>query len=153
MSMQMAKRVSLSRPEGLNRSPTNRTIVPLHWVQRGVTGRSGPIDRTLALSVRSCDTCHVSPASNIVRQISMVILLTGHYAQTDRTLSHQRLVVSSKVPNMNFHDRTCPVMPDRTHPTSGPSTSPLSTSRQRTSALTGRTLPASGCRATQRLVV
>ena len=41
--------------------PRNRAVVPLHWVQREVTGRSGPIDRTLAFSVRSRDTCHVSP--------------------------------------------------------------------------------------------
>ena len=70
--------------------------------------------------------------------------MIGHCAQTDRTLSHQRPVISSKVLNMNFHDRTRPVMPNRTHPAFGPSMSPLCASHQRTSALTERTLPASG---------
>ena len=108
-----------------------------------MTGRSGHTDRTQdpASGGSMLATCHT--AFNRSRLISTVILLTGHYAQTDRTLSIQRPVVSSKVPEMIFHNRTCPVMPDRTNPASGPSTSPLCALRQRTSALTGHTLPAS----------
>ena len=53
---------------------------------------------------------------------------------------------------MNFHDRTRPVMLDRTHPASGHSMSPLCTTRQRMSALTGCTLPASGHSSCQRPV-
>ena len=53
---------------------------------------------------------------------------------------------------MKFHDRTHLVMLDQTHPVSSHSTSPLCTTRQRTSALTGRTLPASGHSSCQRPV-
>ena len=51
---------------------------------------------------------------------------------------------------MKFHDRTCPVMLDWTHPVSDHSTFPLCASRQRTSALTRCTLPASGHSSRQR---
>ena len=46
-------------------------------------------------------------------------LLTGHSAQTDRTLSLHHPVVSSKVLETFFFDWTRPVMLDRTLPTSG----------------------------------
>ena len=133
--------------------PRNRAVVPLHWALIGVIGRSGHTDRTLdpASGRPMSATCHT--AFNRSRLISTVILLTGHCAQTDWTLCHQCPVVSSKVPNTNFHYRTRPVMPDRTHPAYRPSTSPLCASHQRTSALTGRTLPASSRRATQRPVI
>ena len=84
-----------------------------------MTGRSGPIDRTLALSVRSRDSRHVSPASNAVRQISTVAKLTGRSGKTDRTLKPQRPVVSSKLPEACFFDRTRPVHLDRTQTASG----------------------------------
>ena len=117
MSMKMAKRVSLSRPWGLNRSsPRNRVVVPLHWVLIGVTGRSGPTDRTLLLSVRSPDGGHVSPVFNSECLISMVDMLTGRSDRADRTLDPQRPVVYSKGPKHVFADRTRPVMLDRTHP-------------------------------------
>ena len=100
-----------------------------------MTGCPGLIDRTLALSVWSRDSRHMSPASNTVCQISTVILLTGHCTQTDRTLSLQRPVVSSKVLETNFHARldspsirslnvssecltSAYVSTDRTHPAS-----------------------------------
>ena len=65
----------------------------------------------------------------------------------------QRSVVSSKVSNMIFPDRTRPVMLDQTQPASGHTTSPLYALRQCMSALTGHTLPASGRRAIQRPVM
>ena len=74
-------------------------------------------------------------------------LLTEHCATNDWTLealSLQRPVVSSKVPETTFHDRTRLVMLDWTQPASGHTVLPLYALRQRTSALTGRTLPVSG---------
>ena len=112
MSVQMAKGESLSRPWGLNRSPPrNRVVVPLHWAQHGRTGHSGHIYQTLDLSVRSPDGSHVS-------RTQWSLELTGCCAITDRTLSHQRLVISSKVPEMLFAHRTRPVKHDRTLPSS-----------------------------------
>ena len=114
MSMQMAKRMSLSRPWGLNRSShENRAVVPLYWVLIGVTGRSGPTDRTLLLSVRSLDGGHVSPAFNSECFISTVVKLTGCSDRTDRTLNPQRLVVYGKGPKPVFANRARPVMLDR----------------------------------------
>ena len=84
-----------------------------------MTGRSGLIDRMLALSVRSHDTHHVSPLFEYCSLDINGHLLTKHSAQTDRTLSLQRPVVSNKVPETNFFDRTRPIMLDRTLPVSG----------------------------------
>ena len=106
----------------------------------------------LLLSVRSPDGGHVSLAFNSEHLISTVNMLTGRSDRVDRTLDPQRPVVSSKGPNPIFADRTRPVMLDRTLPASGQMMSPLCALRQRTSALTGRTLPASGRRVTQRPV-
>ena len=118
--MQMAKRVSLNRPWGLNRKPPqNRAVVPLHWAKHALTGRSGHTDRTLALSVWSPDGRHTSLASNAVRQMSMATKLTGRTSKTDRTLEPQRPVVSSKLPEAYFFDQTRPVHLDRTQPASG----------------------------------
>ena len=118
-----------------------------------MTGRSGPTDRTLLLSVQSPDGGHVSPAFNDDRLISMVEMLTGRSDRADRTLDPQHPVVYSKGPKRVFADRTRPVMLDRTLPASGQMMSPLCASRQHTSALTGRTLPASSHRATQHPVI
>ena len=105
-----------------------------------MTERSGPIDRTLALSVRSRDSRHVSPVSNVVRQISTVAKLTGRSGKTDRTLKPQRPVVSSKLPKACFFDRTRPVHLDRTQTASG--AQPLATvppsQRDRTQAVSVR---------------
>ena len=84
-----------------------------------MTGRSGPIDRTLALSVRSRDTRHMSPLFKCYLPNLNGHLLTRRSAQTDRTLSLQRPVISRKVPKTIFFDRTRPVMLDRTLPVSG----------------------------------
>ena len=110
----------------------------------GVNGRSGPTDRTLLLSVRSPDGGHVSPAFNGDRLISTVEMLTGCSDRADRTLDPQRPVVYSKGPKRVFADRTRSVMLDRTQPAYGHTVSPLCALRQRTSALTGLTLSASG---------
>jgi hypothetical protein len=90
----------------------------------------------------------MSPAFNGVRLISTVEMLTGRSDRADRTLDPQRPVVYNKGPKHVFVDRTRSVMLDRTLPASGQMMSPLCALRQRTSALTGRTLPASGHRAT-----
>ena len=119
MSMQMAKRVSLNQPWGLNRSP--HEIEPLY----PFAGRSGPTDRTLDLNVRSPDGGHVSPAFNCDRLISMVEMLTGCSDRDDRTLDPQRPVVYSKGPKRVFANETRPVMLDRTQPASGHTVSPL----------------------------
>ena len=94
--------------------PSNRAVILLHWAKRALTGRSGHTDRTLALSVRSSDGRHASPASNDVRHISTATKLTGRSGKTDRTLKPQRLVVSSKLPEAYFFDWTRPVHLDRT---------------------------------------
>ena len=149
MSMKMAKRVSLSRPWGLNRSPhENRAVVPLHWVLIRVTGRSGPTDRTLLLSFWSPDGSHVSPAFNSERLISTVDKLTGRSNRTDRTLNPQRPVVYSKGPKPVFANRTHPVMLDRTQP----SVRCLTLTTVLTDLSARRGLSASGRRATQRPV-
>ena len=72
-------------------------------------------------------------------------MLTGRSDRVDRMLDPQRPVVYSKGPKHVFADRTLPA--------SGQMMSPLCASRQCTSALTGRTLPASGRRATQRPII
>ena len=113
-----------------------------------MTGRSGPIDRTLALNVRSRDSRHVSPASNAVRQISTVAKLTGRSGKTDRTLKPQRPVVSSKLPEACFFDRTRPVHLDRTQPASG--AQPLATVQ--TCQFDRTQKPASGASQVQRPV-
>ena len=79
-----------------------------------MTGRSGPTDRTLLLSVRSLDGGHVSLAFNGDRLISTVKMLTGRSDRADRTLEPQRPVVYSKGPKRVFADRTRLVMLDRT---------------------------------------
>ena len=84
-----------------------------------MTGRFGRIDRTLALSVRSRDTCHVSPLFEYYSPDLNGQQSTGRYSISDRTLSLQRPVISSKVLETNFFDRTRPVMLDRTQPASG----------------------------------
>ena len=71
---------------------------------------------------------------------------------TGRWTSASGPVVSSKVPNASFHDRTRSVMLDQSHPASRHSMSPLCTTRQCTSALTRRTLPASDHSSRQRPV-
>ena len=106
-------------------------------------------DRTL----RSPDDGHMSPAFNGDRLISTVEMLTGRFDRADQTLDPQRPVIYSKGPKRVFANRTCPVMLDRTLPASGQMMSPLCALRQRTSALTGCTLTASGRRATQRPVI
>ena len=114
--MKIAKGMSFNRPWGLNRSP--HEIEPLYpftghnWAQHGLTGRSGHVDRTLDLSVRS-------PNDSYVSQSQWPLELTRRCAITDRTLSHQRPVISSKVLETQIIHRTCPVMHDRTLPTSG----------------------------------
>ena len=118
-----------------------------------MTGRSGLTNRTLLLSVRSPDGGHVSPAFNSERLISTVDMLTGCSDKADRTLDPQRPVIYSKGPKHVFDDRTRPVMLDRTLPAFGQKMSPLCALHQRTSTLTGRTLPASGRKATQHPVV
>ena len=64
-------------------------------------------DRTLDLSVRSSADGH---ASRSQRSLD----LTGRSGKTDRTLKPQRPVVSSKLPEAYFLDRTRPVHLDRT---------------------------------------
>ena len=73
MSMQMAKRVSLSRTWGLNRSPHEIELLAPQSTKNGATGRTDQIDRMLDPSVRSRDACHVAPALNADRPISTVI--------------------------------------------------------------------------------
>ena len=128
--------------------PRNRAVVPLHWALIGVTGRSGPTDRTLLLSVRSPDSGHVSSVYNSVRQIPTVEMLTGHSDRVDQTLDPQRPVVYSKGPNPIFADQTRPVMLDRTQP----SVRCLTLSAMQTNHLTGRSPSVSSHRATQRPV-
>ena len=107
MSIEMAKSLKLELAMGLYIEPqSNRAVIPLHWAKRALTGRSGHTDWTLALSVRSPDGCHASPASNVVRQISTATKLTGRSDKTDRTLKPQHPVVSSKLPEAYFFDRT-----------------------------------------------
>ena len=126
MSMQMAKRVSLSRSWGLNRSPHKiEQLYPFTGHNMGVTGCSGRIDRTLALSVRSCDTRHVSPLFEYCLPDLNDQQSTGRYGISDQTLSLQRPVISSMVPETSFFDRTCPVMLDWTHPAFGHLAFPL----------------------------
>ena len=111
-------------------------------------GRSGRIDRTLALSVRSCDTRHVSPFFEYCSPDLNGHQSTRHCGISDRTLSLQRLVVFSKVLEMNFFDRTCPVMLDRTLPASDHTMTSYCAARQhdRTQTLSVRFVhdPASG---------
>ena len=119
MSMQMAKIVSLSRPWGLNRSPHKmEPLYPLHWAQHVVTGRSGHIDRTLDLSVRSRDACHMSPLFKCYSPDLNGQVMTRRAAVKGPDAGPQLPVVSSKHPEMRNQDRTCPVMLDRTHPAS-----------------------------------
>ena len=113
-----------------------------------MTGRSGPTDRTLLLSVRSPDGGHVSPAFNSECLISTVDMLTGCSDRADQTLDPQRPVVYSKGPKHVFADRTRPVMLDRTQP----SVRCLTLIIVPTDNATGRNLLASGRRATQRSV-
>ena len=54
-------------------APRAKLAVTLHWAKIGPTGRSGRVDWTLDLSVRSPDDSHVSPAFNGILPISMVI--------------------------------------------------------------------------------
>ena len=123
----MTKRMSLSWPWGLNRSPHEiEPLYPLHWAQHVVTGRSGHIDRTLDLSVRSCDACHVSPLYKCRLPDLNGQVMTGRSSSKSPDAEPQRLVVSSKHPEMIFHDRTRPVMLDRTHPASDHTVTPLS---------------------------
>ena len=68
----------------------------------------------VALSVRSPDGRHASLASNVIRQISTATKLTGRTSKTDRTLKPQRPVISSKLLEAYFFDRTRPVHLDRT---------------------------------------
>ena len=116
MSMKMAKGMSFNWPWGLNRIPHEiELLYPFtghNWAQHGLTGRSGHVDRTLDLSVRLPNDNHVSRSQRSLE-------LTGRYAITDRTLSHQRPVVSNKVPEMHYAHRTCLVMHDQTLPSSG----------------------------------
>ena len=95
-----------------------------------MTGCSGPIDRTLALSVWSRDSHHVSPLFEYCSSDLNGHLLTGRSAQTDRTLSLQRPVISNKVLEMDFFDRMCLVMHDRTLPASGHAVTFLCAARQ-----------------------
>ena len=106
-----------------------------------MTGRSGPTDRTLLLSVRSPDGSHVSLAFNRERLISTVDMLIGRSDKVDRMLDPQRLVVYSKGPNRVFADRTRPVKLDRTQP----SVQCLTLSTVHSDNSTGRTSSASGC--------
>ena len=85
----------------------------------GVTGRSGPTNRMLLLSVRSPDGGHMSLAFNRERLISMVEKLIGCSDRANRTLDPQRLVVYSKGPKHVFVNRPCPVMLDRNNPAYG----------------------------------
>ena len=73
MSMHMAKRVSLSRPWGLNRSPHKIEPLATQSTENEAIGRAGQIDQTLDPSIRSRDASHVAPASNADRPISTVI--------------------------------------------------------------------------------
>ena len=73
MSMQMAKRVSLSRPWGLNRSPYEIEPWLLSPLKIEAAERAGQIDRTQDPHVWSRDARHVAPASNVDCPISMVI--------------------------------------------------------------------------------
>ena len=85
----------------------------------GVTGRFGPTDRMLLLSVRSPNGGHVSPAFNGDRLISTVEILTGCSDRADWTLDPQHSVVYSKGPKHVFADRMRPIMLDWTLPASG----------------------------------
>ena len=113
-----------------------------------MTGRSGPTDQMLLLSVRSPDGGHVSPAFNNERLISTVNMLTERSNRADRMLDPQRPVVYSKGPKHVFTDRTRPVMLDRTLPASGHTVTFLCVVRQqdRTLDLSVRSVqdPASG---------
>ena len=79
-----------------------------------MTGRSGHIDWTLDLSVRSPDDGHVSlyiqPKPPDLNGHDM----TGRSGTSDRTLKPQRPIVYSKLLETHFFDRTCPVTLDRT---------------------------------------
>ena len=93
-------------------------------------GCSSRIHRTLALSVRSCDTRHVSPLFEYYSLALNGQQSTGRYDISDRTLSLQRPVVSSKVLETSFFDRMRPVMLDQTLQASGHSVTFLCAARQ-----------------------
>ena len=103
-----------------------------------MTRRSGHTDRTLDLSVRSLDDSHMSLCIQPEPPDLNGRDTTGRCRQTDRTLSFQRPVVSSKVPEMIFFDQTCSVMLDRTLPAFGHIVTSFCTARQH-----DRTLPSS----------
>ena len=99
-----------------------------HWLQTPIARfqqssddrtRQLESDRTLDLSVQSRDTHHVSPLFEYCTPDLNGYELTGRYSITDRTLSLQRPVVSSKLLETAFLDRTRPVALDRTQPASG----------------------------------
>jgi len=103
-----------------------------------VTRHSGHTDRTLDLSVQSPDDSHMS----LCIQPELPDLngrdTIGRCRQTDRTLSLQHPVVSSKVLETIFFDRTRPVMLDRTLLASSHTVTSFCAARQH-----DRTLPSS----------
>ena len=76
-------------------------------------------------SIRSCDARHVSPLFKYWAPNPNSQKVTGRTATKWPDAGPQRPIVSSKVPNVNFHDRTRPVMLDRTHPALGHLAFPL----------------------------
>ena len=83
----------------------------------------------------------------------MILAAPSHLGGGNMLNDPQRPVIYSKGPKRVFADRTRPVMLDWTLLASDQMMSPLCALCQCTSALTRHILPASGRRATQRLIV